>query len=180
MRRRSWPRLSVAGWRLARALTGLALSAAIAALAALAVVSYIKADDQTRRALDARDSTAARATRRIDLLQESLEDAKQQSAANGKLLAEALAGIDALRAQLQQAGVTPVISAPTSAQRAAATPTTTAAPRPSTSSTTRPPSSPPPATTTTTTPNHPPTTPPSPPPSAPCTTVTPLLTMCRQ
>lgn len=123
--------------------------ATVVASVLVALVGFVVIDASIARngALDARNRTASAATRRIDLLNERIEelgeDLVASANANGVRIGELSAQIAALQEQVRQLGGEPVVVRPTT------TTTAGASPPPSTTTTTRPPTT----TTTTAPPN---------------------------
>jgi hypothetical protein len=131
--------------------TGLALGVSLLASAVIAFVvtsglnerealSVAKRATATATAaLVTRDDSASRATRRIDKLTAQNDDTRRKLDITNELLGEALAAIDALRAQVEQNGGQPVANRPTTTTTRPAPPqptTTTTRPRPTTTTTT--------------------------------------------
>jgi hypothetical protein len=128
------------------------------ALVGLLVLTVVNAMVRADRAETARAQTARSASRRIDLLNARITELQAQAVDNGQTIAGLATDVEALTAQLREAGKTPVVTpttrpsvTATTVRRPASSTTTTAAPAsPSTTSTTAAPA--PPATTTTTRP----------------------------
>lgn len=125
----------------------------VALLMVLLFITTIGSLSATVLALNARQDTVSRATKRITSLQHDLADARDQIAVLHGQNADASAKLDAVLEQLRQMGATPVVTAsstttaPAPARRRAAsttTATTTSAPQspPTPTTTTAPPPSP--------------------------------------
>jgi hypothetical protein len=114
-------------------------------LVALVAFVVIDASQARQDALDARNRTAATATRRIDKLNDRIEALGtmlfEQADANGQRIGELTAQVEALSQQVRDLGGTPIVVQPSaSSSSSSQQPTTTTAPR-----------APSPTTTTTTT-----------------------------
>ena len=110
---------------------------------ALIMAVVITGSRNTHDALEARNKTAAAASRRIDLLNVRIENLSTQVQDGSARVAELSAQVAALQAQLEQQGATPVVARTTTTTRPRSTPSTTSTTRPpststSTTSTTRP------------------------------------------
>jgi len=130
----------ITDWR-----TGAVLLASLLAGAVIALV--IVSGVQSHDALEARNRTAAAASRRIDLLNDQIEQLNAKATVNGERIGELIAQIGALQEQVRQMGGQPIVAVTTT--------TTPTGARPSSSTTTttpRPPVAPAPTTTTTTPP----------------------------
>lgn len=88
----------------------LVLSVALAGLVGLAIVAFVSSQEAADQALRTRDRTAAAATRRIDLLQDRIDELVGRGEANAELLGQLVAEVEALRAQVRSLGGDPIVA----------------------------------------------------------------------
>lgn len=125
--------------------------ATVVASVGVAVVAFVLIDASMARndALEARNRTAAAATRRIDILNDRIEelgaDLVESAASNGLRLGVLSEQVAALQEQVRQLGGEPVIVNPPSTTTTTRPGTTTTSSPPSTTTTTTPPPEEPPA-----------------------------------
>lgn len=110
------------------------LAGAVVAYVVLSQLNAREALNTAKESLDARARTAAAATRRIDLLNDRIEDLSAEIEANGVVIGQLRGEIAALQEQIRQMGGDPVVVRTTTTTTQRPTPTTT----PSTTTTTQP------------------------------------------
>lgn len=126
--------------------TGLTVCCSL--VVALVLVVVVAGARTTHDALAARDRTSAAASRRIDMLNQRIEELTDEAKGNGARIGQLLDQINVLSEQVRRLGGRPVVTVVTEPRPSSSTSSTT--PPRSTTTTTQPRR--PPSTTTTTTP----------------------------